>query len=81
MQNNRHVQPALSGRADLRKYHRENQLGRKAASASPWAGRVAGQSVRRDVPLPGVVRHWCGDRLGSGDGVSGDAGDRAHQDR
>ncbi|QBQ14557.1 DUF1534 domain-containing protein [Pseudomonas sp. SXM-1] len=27
MQRNRHVQPALSGRADLRKHHRENQLG------------------------------------------------------
>jgi phosphate starvation-inducible membrane PsiE len=32
-----------------------------------------GQPVRRDLPLPGAVRHWCGDRLGGGDGISGDA--------
>ncbi|CAI8995342.1 hypothetical protein EMIT0P74_90095 [Pseudomonas sp. IT-P74] len=32
MQENRHVQPASSGRIDLRKPHRENQLGRKTAA-------------------------------------------------
>lgn len=81
MQNNRHVQPALSGRVDLRKHHRENQLGRKAAPPGPWPGRVAGEPVCGVVPLPGAVRHWRGHGLGGGDGVSGDAGERAHQDR
>jgi len=51
MQNNRHVQPALSGRVDLRKHHREDQLGRKAAPERTRAGRVSGHIKIDDILL------------------------------